>query len=312
MARKTADTGFPMAWSLLTESATSARLEAHTVRQMVDRLCAIADASSDKEEVYAGMGDLLLNFPNVVTELETTLDTLAYTLASFGRKQLRERLPIDAKFKVDRALTDARMPLVADPANPILPPARTAALRVARRYAHRIVADLNPPLGVPGGPCQVIRRIKDEITDPRLQDRLISDYESEGDLSNAEASQVYDIEEGAAPTGIESPIKKVLISAHAQYRMDLRKITVRTVQTALWEFSKEYAAPAKNPQARQQIAMWEDALRRGDKIVYKGKSITVVFAKSRTGGPGAVDLITTYPNGGSDPRPVPEGACGIR
>jgi hypothetical protein len=309
MRHKKADTGFPMAWSLLTEAATSARLEANTVRQMVSRLCAVAEASPDKEEVYAGMGDILVNLPQTITTLETTLDALSYTLASLGRKQLRDRLPIDAKFKVDRALADARLPMVADPSNEILPP-KTAALRVARRFVQRRFADLNPPLGVPGGPCQVIRRIKDEVDNPRLQEQLVSEYESGGDLSNAEASQVYEIEEGAAPTGIESPIKKVLISAHAQYRMDLRRITVRTVQTALFEFSKELAQGLKNRTG--QAYGWEEALRMGSKIVYKGKAITVVFAKSRMGGPGTVDLITTYPNGGSDPKPVPEGACGIR
>jgi hypothetical protein len=309
MHRKRADTGFPMAWSLLTEAATSARLEAHTARQMVDRLCAIADASPDKEEVYAGMGDLLLNLPSVVTALETTLDTLAYTLASLGGRQLRDRLPLDAKFKVDRALADARLPMVADPSNEILPP-KAAALRVARRFVQQRFADLSPPLGVPGGPCQVIRRIKDEVSNPRLQEQLVNEYESVGDLSNTEASQVYEIEEGAVPTGIESPVKKVLISAHAQYRMDLRRITVRTVQIALFEFSKELAHGLKGRTG--QAYAWEEALHLGSKIVYKGKAITVVFAQSRMGGLGTVDLITTYPNGGSDPKPVPGGTCGIR
>lgn len=302
MARKTADTGFPMAWSLLTEAATSARLDAHNIRHMVERWCALADTSEHKEALYAEAGDVILNLPRVVTSLETTLDSLAYALAALGKDQLRDRLPIDTKFRVDRALADARLPMAVDESNPILP-----ARRVARRFVRRMMADLNPPLGVPGGPCQVIQRIRDEVPNPRLQEALIEDYEEDGKLENPEASKIYEVEPGDAPNA--SFIKQVLISAHAQFRMDQRSVSVADVKQALQEFTQEYAKTKSNPRTKFISDRWDQALAYGDAIRYDGKKITVVFAPAKAGTKGAVNLVTTYPKDGSDPRPISEAAC---
>ena len=310
MGRKHADTGFPMAWSLLTEAATSARLDAHNIRHMVERWCAIAEASDHKEAVYAEAGDLIVNLPKSITELETTLDALSYALAALGQKQLRDRLPIDTKFKVDRALVDARLPMTVDESNPILP-SKTSARRVARRFARRLLADLNPPLGVPGGPCQVIQRIRDQVPNPRLQEALVDDYEEDGKLENAEAAKVYGIEPGDAPNA--SFIKGVLISAHAQFRMDQRSISVADVKQALQEFTQAYSKAKSNPKTKFISDRWDQSLAYGDKIVYDAKKITIVFAVSKHGGKGVMDLITTYPvGGGADPRPIPEASCRLR
>lgn len=311
MARKQADTGFPMAWSLLTEAATSARLDAHNIRHMVERWCALADASDYKEEVYAEAGDLIVNLPKSVTELETTLDALSYALAALGQKQLRDRLPIDAKFRVDRALVDARLPMAVDESNPILPPVNASVRRVARRHALRLVADLNPPLGVPGGPCQVIQRIRDQVPNTRLQKALVDDYEEDGKLENAEAAKIYGIEPGDAPNA--SFIKGVMISAHAQFRMDQRSISVADVKQALQEFTQAYSKAKSNPKTRFISDRWDQALAYRDKIIYDAKEITIVFALSKYGGKGVMDLITTYPVGNkADPRPIPEAACRLR
>jgi len=48
------------------------------------------------------------------------------------------------------------------------------ALRVAARYLR---ADLQPPLGDPGGPCQVIQRIEEEVPNPNLREHLIDEVE---------------------------------------------------------------------------------------------------------------------------------------
>lgn len=309
MGRKQADTGFPMAWSLLTEAATSARLDTHNIRHMIERWCAIAEASDHKEAVYAEAGDLIVNLPKSITELETTLDALSYALAALGQKQLRDRLPIDTKFKVDRALADARLPMTVDESNPILPP-KTSARRVARRFAHRILADLNPPLGVPGGPCQVLQRIRKEVHGLRVQDLLVDDYEDDGKLENPEAAQIYDIEVGEAPR--DSFIKKVYLLSHAQFRMDQRSISVADVKQALQEFTKAYSAAKSNPRTRFLSDRWDQSLAYGEPIRFEASRIVVVFSPSKYGGKGAVDLITTYPKGeGHDPRPIPEEMCGL-
>jgi len=278
---------------------------------MASRLTALADASDHKESLYAEAGDLLVSLPEQVTRLETVLDSLAYTLASLGKDQLRERLPLDAKFQVDRALADARLPPVADESNPILPPkTKTSTQRVVARYTRRVQADLSPPLGNPGGPCHVIQRIRDEVSNPRLQEALIEDFEEDGKLENPEASKVYEITSGEAPNA--SFIKQVLISAHGQFRMDQRGVTVSDVKQALQEFAQEYAKAKSNPRTKFLSDRWDQALAYGDKITYQAKRITIVFAPARTGGKGVIDLITTYPNGGSDPRPVPESACRLQ
>jgi len=177
---------------------------------------------------------------------------------------------------------------------------------LASRWLSR-QADLNPPLGVPGGPCQVYKRIKEEVPSQELQVDLIEDYKEDGKLENPEASKIYKIIPGDPPS--DSFIKQVLVSAHAQFRMDQRSISMKAVRNALYEFSKELARARANPKERMKAADWEDSINRGLPIRYEGKSITVVFSRSKSGEPGSVNLITTYPNSGQDPKPVPEQSC---
>ena len=90
-------------------------------------------------------------------------------------------------------------------------------------------SDLHPPLGNPGGPCQVIERIERNIRSPRLKDDLVEDVNTGEDLSNQDTSKVYPI---LHEHGVGS-IKQVEITSHGQYRMDLRGITVEDVRHAI-------------------------------------------------------------------------------
>lgn len=75
-------------------------------------------------------------------------------------------------------------------------------------------ADLQPPLGYPGGPCYVVQRILEEVEEPKLQAELIDDIQKGKELSNPAASKVYDLE---TERGV-GPIKQMVIGPHAQYR----------------------------------------------------------------------------------------------
>ena len=111
-------------------------------------------------------------------------------------------------------------------------PARTALIFAIRQ------ADLNPPLGYPGGPCQVIERINEEVRGQKDRERLIQLVEDGEKLSNKDTSLIYDRDSEGRAKG--SPFKQVLLTSHAQYRMDLRGVTVQEVKLALRNFHDMY------------------------------------------------------------------------
>jgi hypothetical protein len=179
---------------------------------------------------------------------------------------------------------------------------KPSAKSVAARY---ISADLTPPLGYPGGPCHVMKRIRQNIANPALAEDLIDDVEVGEELSNPEASKVYVIEQERAPD--KTQFKNVQISAHAQYRMDLRGITVPEVRIALASFNKAFLnAKSRND---HQYAKWVADLRRDEGVRWKDPKIglTVVFSvKSDL----SVKLITAFWANGDEPHPVEEAYCG--
>jgi len=170
--------------------------------------------------------------------------------------------------------------------------------RVAARYR---LADLSPPLGDPGGPCQVIQRIQEEVRTPALQDHLIDEVEDGVDLANPEAAKIYHLDR---ELGVRF-VRNILIGPHAQYRMDLRSITVKNVQDALAGFGKlvndlkSRKHPGYDSYARQ--------LNSGEPIKYTDRKLdlTVVFALE---GRDTVKVITTYWPGKETPR-IPTKGC---
>ena len=171
------------------------------------------------------------------------------------------------------------------------------ALRVAARYLR---ADLQPPLGDPGGPCQVIQRIQDEIPNPNLREHLIDEVEEGDDLSNPEAAKIYSLER---EMGVRF-VRNLLIGPHAQYRMDLRSIKVKDVQETLAGFSKMVNTlkskkhPGYNSYAKQ--------LSSGEAIKYTDPKtdLTVVFAME---GRDTVKVVTTYWPGKPTPHAPAQG-----
>lgn len=154
------------------------------------------------------------------------------------------------------------------------------------------LADLTPPLGYPGGPCYVVQRIDQEIREPRLKDHLIDEVESGHSLTNPEAAKVYDLE---AEPGV-GIAKRILIGPHAQYRMDLRQITVPQIRATLKTYSK-----LLNDWKSQKSPKYQ-AWARGEKILFTEPrlGLTIVFAPA---GRDTLKLITTYWEGEPDPKP---------
>ncbi len=171
--------------------------------------------------------------------------------------------------------------------------------RVAARFQRE--ADLSPPLGNPGGPCQVLNRIEDKVRDPSMRYDMTQEVSHGDSLTNAEASKIYplDQEPGAGY------IKKLLITSHGQYRMDLRSVTVDDVRKAL-------AAHAKmiNDFKAQKHPGYERMVRE----VQMGKvefidpktNLEIVFTLS---GDKTATLVTCFWKGKGDPKPVDPAAC---
>jgi hypothetical protein len=283
-----------VAWALLTEGVTSARLETHRLRHLVTRAMKIVEASPAKEHIYEVAGDILQAVPTRLEALEADLDRTAYALTVIGKDHLRDRLSLADRKVVDDA-TEKSKPLFG----PLL---NRSAKRVADRWDKG--ADLHPPLGVPGGPCQVIDRIRGEVPNPRLRESLVDEVEIGDSLSNPEAARVYALDAEPMPPGA-SRYKRFLIGPHTQYRMDLRQVTVPDVQVALKSFFHAYQVgkSQKSPLARR----WEEDFARGEPLSWTDpkSGLLVVFAILNQD----VKLITTYWEGDPDPRPPGDGGC---
>lgn len=164
-------------------------------------------------------------------------------------------------------------------------------------------ADLHPPLGKPGGPCQVIQRIEKNVHSPALKGDLVEDVNHGQDLTNQDASKVYPIlrEHGVGP------IRQVQITSHGQYRMDLRGITVDDVRRAIGSFLQQMGEwkAKKNPAYERMGQM----LERGEKLEWVDPKTSLKVVLAPTGG-GSVTLVSTFWKGRPDPPP-PQGACAL-
>jgi hypothetical protein len=165
-------------------------------------------------------------------------------------------------------------------------------------------ADLQPPLGYPGGSCFLIDRIQEEVKEPRLEEALVKKIEQGVDLTNPEAAKVYDLE---TERGV-GPLKRLLIGPHTQYRMDWRSVTVPQVRVAIGSFLKQfYDWKAQNA---WQYKHYADLLTRGEPIEWTDPKLhlTVVFAVPG-GRKDTAKLVTTYWKGEPDPKAPGHGRC---
>jgi hypothetical protein len=173
--------------------------------------------------------------------------------------------------------------------------------RVLARFVKR--ADLNPPLGYPGGPCHVVDRIHDNIRSPKLQEDLSHEIEMGHKMLNPDAAKVYHLE---SEKGV-GMFKRLLLVPHAQFRMDLRQVTVPAVRVALQSLNKRI----QDLRAQRQT----DAI---DRILNEMQHGTFEWVDPKMGlaivlaadGRDGVRLITTYWKGDHDP--TAPGSCDLK
>jgi cation transport regulator ChaC len=168
-------------------------------------------------------------------------------------------------------------------------------------------SDLSPPLGYPGGPCQVIQRIHSTVRNPKMRDELVDDVEGYKGLSNTDATKVYKLE---TEKGVKAKfLNRLRITPHAQYRMDQRGITVQDVRTGLMLFAREFY-DSKSQQGHFYRSRSEE-LARGEKILWVAKKIGRLALVFVSAGQGAITLVTAYWDGLGDPKPVDESVCKV-
>lgn len=172
----------------------------------------------------------------------------------------------------------------------------------------RAVNATNPnSLGVPGGPCHIIRDIQDERLSPQMKQELIEDVEKGRDLSNSDAGRLY--------KPVSMTLKNVLfprlyLTSHAQYRMNLRGVTTNEIKMALSEFDRWYQARMANPdKTKPQDQRIMQSLAYGETVKFEAKrlGLTVVFTvDSRK--KHAV-LVSTWWTGWENPSKPAPGQC---
>lgn len=94
-------------WALVNASVSSAKLQAHHLRQLLARVKSLVESSDQKEHLYRVAGDLISSIPETFDKLETQLDEAQLALAYMGRKQLKDHVSPEAKSRIERAMKSA-------------------------------------------------------------------------------------------------------------------------------------------------------------------------------------------------------------
>lgn len=93
-----------VAWSLLTEGVTQARVDLHRLRLMLDRAQTLVEKSAYREHLWQVAGDLIQGLPENLSSAERALDRTSYALSVMGEDFLRGRLTFDDRVRVDGAV----------------------------------------------------------------------------------------------------------------------------------------------------------------------------------------------------------------
>lgn len=123
--------GSQAGWALITGGVNAARVEAHRVHHLLNKVLALVESSSEKEHLYQVAGDLIMSLPDAVRKLEDQLDETSYALSIMGKSHLKDRLPLSRRNVVDETVEGARAFGV---------PMQHAAKRVLERHMARRVA----------------------------------------------------------------------------------------------------------------------------------------------------------------------------
>jgi hypothetical protein len=128
--------GSQAGWALITGGVNAARVETHRLHQLLNKVLALVESSPQKEHLYQVAGDLIVNLPRCVQNIEEELDETSYALSVMGKDHLKDRLPLSRRNVVDQTVEGARafgVPMPHTSAGRVLE--RHMARRVAKRYA---------------------------------------------------------------------------------------------------------------------------------------------------------------------------------
>lgn len=124
--------GSQAGWALITGGVNAARVEAHRLHQLLNKVLTLVEESSEREHLYQVAGDLIVGLPKCVETLEEQLDETSYALSVMGKDHLKDRLPLSRRNVVDQTVEGARAFGAPMP--------RTSAERVLERFLVRRVA----------------------------------------------------------------------------------------------------------------------------------------------------------------------------
>lgn len=173
---------------------------------------------------------------------------------------------------------------------------------IASRF---LQSDLLPPLGQ-GSSCRLIKRISDNVSNPKVRAELLRKVERGVSLSNPEAALIY--KDVVVEVGPE-PLKKIKIGPHAQYRMDQRGITVAHLKVSLNNFLRSWDQENRdNPFADET---WDD-LVDGRAFEWDDSRLGLKLSLDLLGDGGEVFIVTNFWTQKQDPRPPTLESCNVK
>ena len=126
--------GSQAGWALITGGVNAARVQAHRIHQLLDKVLKLVETSEEREHLYQVAGDLIVCIPKQLEDLEQQLDETSYALSVMGQDHLKDRLPLSRRNRVDETAEGARAfgaPMLHESAR------RVAQMHMARRVARR-------------------------------------------------------------------------------------------------------------------------------------------------------------------------------
>lgn len=124
--------GSQAGYALITGGVNAARVEAHRLHQLVNKVLSLVDQSEQREHLYQVAGDLIIAIPHRLEQLESQLDETSYALTVMGQDHLKDRLPLSRRNLVEETVEGA-----AAFGTQML---RQSARRVADQYLARQIA----------------------------------------------------------------------------------------------------------------------------------------------------------------------------
>jgi hypothetical protein len=164
---------------------------------------------------------------------------------------------------------------------------KIALLELERRVAD-LEADLQPPLGKPGGVLHTTQRIDEALPEGPKEQEMIETVNKGLGISNQDARIVYRFDDCNPVLSGTTIFKGFCVSSHGQFRMDQRGISVRKVQEFFFNLEQYMNRNQTNRLAFDLISAvhngyetkWTDERSSGLTIVFKreGDSAKIITA----------------------------------